>query len=115
MVVRIHPLSGCLLLVLGLFTLGVAPLAIWLVRRRWPAGLDERGIDLANGARVQWSDVRGVKRVHVLLEGREVAQRFDLDTATAGRVSFVMGQIGNSDEVMDYVFAHLPERARTQP
>jgi hypothetical protein len=94
---------------LGVATLGVSPLAIWLSRRRWPRHLDENGMTLASGKFISWNEFTRVRKVRVLGQGGAVlAERYDL-RSSAGKASVVTTHLHDGEAVAAYVWEHLPE------
>ena len=87
--VQPYRLSGCLMVFLGVMTLGVSPLFIWLSRRKWPRHLDENGMTLANGNHIPWNEFTRVRKVRVIGQGGALlAERYDL-RSTRGKASVV--------------------------
>ncbi len=95
------------MVVLGLFSLGVAPWAIWRTMRRWPARVDEQGMTLRNGTHIPWTDFTQIRKVDVMLNGRKVSERFDL-RSPQGKVSIVPDRLFDGNAVANYVWEQLP-------
>ena len=95
------------MVILGLFSMGVAPWAIWRSMRTWPAQADEEGMTLRNGTRIPWTDFTQIRKVDVMLNGRKVSQRFDLRWPK-GKVSIVPDRLFEGDTVAQYVWDRLP-------
>jgi len=111
--VKIIPISGCLQVVLAVLTLGVAPLAQWIVQRGWPKTLDEQGLVTRGGKRIAWSEFTKIVRVRtqVTQGSSSTVEHFDLHSPK-GKVSVAAYRLENGDAVLDYIWQRLPEAAK---
>jgi hypothetical protein len=111
--VKIIPLSGCMQLILGIFTLGVAPLAIWLQERKWPKSLDEQGLVTRSGKQIPWNEFTKIERVITTAgSGSGVTtERFELQSGQ-GNVYIVLHRLENGPEVLNYIWERLPVQAK---
>ena len=110
MEVKVIPMSGCLMLILGIFTLGVAPIAIKLKERGWPKSLDEQGLVTRGGKRIEWSEFTKFEKVITNVQGT-ITERYDLHSSK-GVVSVVVYRLQEGDQVLEYIWQHLPESAK---
>ncbi len=109
MEVKIFKLSGCLTFVLGVFTLGIAPLAIWSQQRQWPAYLDENGLTTRSGKRIAWDEFTRAVRVVTRVASGVTVERYELHSPQ-GKVLVPTERLVNGQDVVQYILAHLPER-----
>ena len=107
--IEYRPVPGCLLAGMGLLTLGVANLVIWLAARKWPIAADEDGVVLRNGKRVAWSRIRRVFDVTTDQE-RTVALKmaFEYD---GGTWELPYQRLVAPQEVLDFIMARVPASA----
>ena len=108
--IKIVPLSRGLMVVLGVCTLGIAPLAIRMKEKHWPKSVDESGLITRGGKRYAWGDFTKVLKVITNVSGT-VTERYDL-RASSGTVGIFPGRIQNAQQVMDYIWRRLPEEAK---
>ena len=113
MEVRIIPLSGCMQILLGVFTLGVAPLMKWQNERRWPKSLSEAGLVTRGGTQIGWSEVIRITRVITNI-GRTGArtEHYEL-TSPKGKVVVAPYRLVDGSGVFDYIWQRLPESVKT--
>ncbi len=110
MEVKINSLPGCLTLMLGLFTLGVAPIAIKLKERNWPKFVDERGLVTRSGKFIAWGEFTRFEKVITMVQGT-TTERFDLHSPK-GTVAIVVYRLVDGSQVMDYIWQRLPESVK---
>ncbi len=110
MEVKVIPMPGCLMLVLGIFTLGIAPILIKLKERSWPKLLDEKGLVTRGGKRIEWIEFTKFERVITRVQGT-TTERFDL-LSPQGTVSVVVYRLQEGAQVLEYISQHLPDYAR---
>jgi hypothetical protein len=110
MEVRVIPQSGCMNIVLGVFTLGIAPLAIKMKERSWPKIVDEQGLETRGGKRIAWNEFTKFEKVVTNVQGT-VTTRYDLHSPQ-GLVSLVIYRLEDGQKVLDYVWERLPESAK---
>jgi hypothetical protein len=96
--------------VLGVFTLGVAPLAIKMKERSWPRLVDEQGLVTRSGSRIAWEEFTRAVKVVTNVQGT-VTERYDL-TSPKGVVSIVPHRLQDGMEVLEYAWERLPEEAK---
>lgn len=112
MEVRTQPF-GCLMIggviVTGVMTLGIIPLAIFGAMRAWPQVMDERGVTTRGGRRVDWSDVNKVAHLvtRTLLTSTEAWTFHSLK----GNFVIVPSKLVDGERVLEYALAHAPARA----
>lgn len=105
--IEINPAFRMLLWILGIFTLGVGALGMWLQTRSWPRVMDDDGITLRNGTRVRWSECTKIVRVTAVTEhGGRISGRADLLFGKT-RVRLVPQSLVQGQAVLDYASAHL--------
>ena len=111
--VRIIPLNGCIQAILGFLTLGVAPLAIWISERNWPKSVDEQGLTTRGGKQIAWSEFTKVTRIltQVTRGSSSTVERFELQSSK-GKVVVVAYRLVDGEQVLDYIWRHLPEQAK---
>jgi len=112
MEVKIIPVSGCLQVFLGVFTLGVAPLATWLNERKWPRSVDEGGLTTRGGTQFAWNEFTGIKKVITQI-GRtgHTTEHYEL-SGSQGKVVVAPYRLENGAQVFDYIWRHLPQAVR---
>ena len=98
-------MPGCLTLLLGVTTLGVANAAIYLTMRRWPAVVDENGLLLRDGTRVRWDDITVGREIITQMRG-VTARRMELQS-THGAISLPFERMLDADRVMQCIDKHL--------
>jgi hypothetical protein len=111
MEVKVIPMSGCMMLILGVFTLGVAPIGIKLNERNWPKLLDEQGLVTRGGKRIEWSEFTKFQKVITRVQGT-TTERFDLHSPK-GIVAVVVYRLQEGDQVLEYIWQRLPESAKS--
>lgn len=109
--VQIKPMSKLVMFILGVFTLGTAPLAIKMTERKWPKRLDEDGLVTRAGKRIRWDEFTKTVKV-VTRSGPVITERYDLHSSN-GQVQFVAHRLENSEAVFQYIWDHLPVEAKT--
>jgi hypothetical protein len=114
--VKIKPLNGCLAIILAVFTLGVAPLAIWISERSWPKKLDEQGLVTRGGMRIAWNEfTKAVKVLTRVTSGSSsTIEHYEL-SHPKGKVKVVVYRLENGPQVFEYIWTHLPDQAKFQP
>lgn len=109
--VRTKPLSKSVMFLLGVFTLGAAPIAIKLTERKWPKLVDEDGLVTRAGKRIRWDEFTKIVKV-VTRSGPVITERYELRSSN-GRVQFVAHRVENSEAVFQYIWDHLPPETKT--
>jgi hypothetical protein len=107
---KLIPVSGCMQVVLGVFTLGVAPLAMKLQERGWPKVVDEQGLETRGGLRIPWNEFTNIQKVITNVNGT-VTERFELHSPQ-GKVPVVVYRMENGPQVLQYIWERLPESAK---
>ncbi|RMH01735.1 MAG: hypothetical protein D6706_01450 [Chloroflexi bacterium] len=105
--------SGCFMVFLGIFSLGIAPLAIWWQQRSWPAYIDETGLTTRAGKFIPWNEFTRVVRVATQLGSGATAtrvERLELHSPS-GKVLVPTERLLDSTQVVAYILDHLPEQA----
>ena len=110
MEVKVTAMPGCLMLILGIFTLGVAPIAIKLKERGWPKSLDEQALVTRGGKRIEWIEFTKFEKVITRVQGT-TTERYDLHSPK-GTVSVVVHRLQEGTQVLEYIWQHLPESAK---
>src|SRR5215216_2886697 len=110
--VKIVPVPGCLQIFLGVFTLGVAPLAVWLSERMWPQSVDEQGLTTRGGKRIAWDEFTKITKVITRI-GRtsNKTEHYEL-RSSKGKVVVALYRLENSGQVFDYIWRRLPQRIK---
>jgi hypothetical protein len=104
------PLNGCLMLVLGICTLGIAPLGIKLKERSWPMLLDEEGLVTRGGNRIAWDEFTKIEKVVTRVQGTWV-ERYDLHSPK-GKVSVVVYRLQDGPEILEMIWQRLPDKIK---
>lgn len=112
--VRTQERKGCVWMMLSVFSLGLAPFFIRRVERQLPAQLDDDAMVLRNGTRIPWSQFTGAQGTRILLNGTYVGTRWILKH-TGGKVQIQTNTIHDADQVMEFIFGHLPAGAVPPP
>lgn len=110
MEVRIRPMPGCLMVILGVCSLGVAPLAIKMKEKHWPRTVDDSGLTTRGGRFVAWPEFTRIVKVVTNVDGT-VTERYDLHAPT-GTVGIVLSRMEDSQTVFNYIWERLPESAK---
>jgi hypothetical protein len=115
MEIKIKPLSGCMAVFLAVFTLGVAPLAIWISERSWPKLVDEQGLVTRGGKRIPWGEFTRITRVltRVTRGSSSTVEHYEL-RASGSKVIVAVYRLENGQQVFDYIWQHLPEQVRVK-
>lgn len=114
MEVKVIPLGGCMQVFLGVMTLGVAPLAIYLQMRCWPSQVDEQGVLTRGGTRIAWQEFTKITRVRTQVSrGGSGVEHYEMKYPK-GKVDVVVYRLVDGQQVLDYVNAHLPQSAFQQ-
>lgn len=112
MEVKIKPVSGCLQIFLGVFTLGIAPLAGWLTQRTWPRAVDEQGVTTRAGTQITWDEFTKITKVitRIAQTGAQT-EHYEL-SGSKGKVVVAPYRLENGAQVFDYIWRRLPERIK---
>ena len=98
-----------LLWLVGVFTLGIGALAMWLAARSWPRVIDQEGITLRSGRRLKWSELSEVRRVRAVDSyGRRVTGSLELIFGKA-KAKIVPQSLAEGREVLAYLSRLLGE------
>ena len=112
MEIKVKPVSGCLNIILTVFTLGVYPLAAWLTARNWPRSVNEQGLVTRGGKKVAWKDVTKITKVVTNINrGAARTEHFELLHA-GGKVIVPEYRLENGAQVMEYIWQRLPDQAK---
>lgn len=110
--VKIKPLSGCMKITLGVLTLGLAPFFLWLNSRNWPKHIDEKGLVTHNDKLHEWFSFTKIIKVITRGKGGSVlSEHYELKHPN-GKVIVAPYRLENGDQVLDYIWQHLPEQVR---
>ncbi len=112
MEVQVRPMPGCLMVVLGICTLGVAPLAIKMKEKHWPKTMDEAGMTTRGGKRIEWGEFSEIVKIVTNVDGT-VTERYDL-RSPKGTVGVYLARIENAQEAFDYIWERLPDSAKAE-
>ena len=113
MEVRVAKLPGCFMVLLGVLSFGIAPLAIWWQQRNWPARVDETGLTTRAGKFIPWNEFTRVVRVATQLGSGATAtrvERLELHSPY-GKVFIPTERLLDSTQVVAYILDYLPEQA----
>jgi hypothetical protein len=112
MEIKVKPISGCLNVILTVFTLGVYPLAAWLNMRNWPKRVDEQGLVTRGGKRIAWSEfTKFTKVITDINRGAAKTEHFELRHA-GGKVVVAEYRLENGAQILDHLWNHLPEQVK---
>jgi hypothetical protein len=112
MEVKIIPVSGCIQIFLGVFTLGVAPLAGWLNERKWPKSVDEQGLTTRGGTQIAWEEFTRVTKVFTKIgQTGHTTEHYEL-SGSGGKVVVAPYRLENGAQVFDYIWRRLPEQIK---
>lgn len=109
MEVRAVTMGGCIMVVFGLMTLGVFPLAIWWSTRRWPVWVDDQGLKLKSGAQIGWQQITRVVKIISDVDGT-IATRYELNSAL-GVIRVVPDRLHGGQEILGYILQRVPPSA----
>ncbi len=110
---RYAKMPGCLMVVLGLCTLGVANWIIHRKSRRWPALGDEGGLVLRDGTRIPWAAFSGAQEVVTEVGGAAV-RRLDL-YSSEGVVEFPFERVERAQQAVDYLLDRVSGVGEPEP
>lgn len=110
--VEIKPLSGCMVVTLGILTLGLFPVFNWFNTRSWPKLLDEQGLVTRKGTRIPWDQVTKFRKVVTSMRGA-TTEHYEM-FSPQGKVVVVDYRLVNGGEVLDYIWEHISEEAKQQ-
>ena len=114
--VKIIPVSGCMMVFLGVMTLGIAPLAQWILQKGWPKLVDEQGLVTRGGTRIAWGEfTKAVKvQTQVTRGSSSRVEHYEL-FSPKGKVVVAAYRLENGEAVMNYVWQHLHDGAKYKP
>jgi hypothetical protein len=116
MEVKIIPVSGCMMVFLGVMTLGIAPLAQWIMQKSWPKLVDEQGLVTRGGSRIAWGEfTKAVKVLTRVTRGSSAATEHYELFSPKGKVVVAAYRLENGAAVTDYVWQRLPDSAKYKP
>ncbi len=98
------------MVLLGVLTLGIAPLAISLQMRSWPARLDEKGVTTRGGKYIRWDEFSRAVRVTTRIASGMTVERYELHSPQ-GKVLVPTERLVDGERVAQYILDRLPERA----
>jgi hypothetical protein len=111
MEVKKVPLSGCLQVILAVFTLGVAPLLISMGERSWPKLVDDQGLVTRGGKRIPWNEFTKVTKVVTRIgSGGGTTEHYEL-RSKQGKVIVPTYRLQDGEKVVDFILNRLPESA----
>ena len=108
--VRTQERKGCVWTMASVFSLGLAPFFIRRVEQQLPAQLTDDAMVLRNGTRIPWGQFTGTKGTRILLNDTYIGTRWIL-THSGGKVQIQTNTIYDADQVMEFIFNHLPAQA----
>jgi|GEM_PF-3555312 len=109
-VIEYVKLGGCMGFFLGVMTVGVAPLMIWLTMRKWPVYADNAGVVLKNGTHIPWTRIQRFVHVTTNVSGTVVHKfTFELDK---GKWELPCERLKEPQKVLDFILPRVPEHAR---
>jgi hypothetical protein len=112
MEIKIIPVSGCLQILLGAFTFGIAPLAAWINERSWPKSADEQGLTTRGGTRVAWDEFTRITKVITRIgQTSNKTEHYEL-SSSRGKVVVAPYRLENGGQVFDYIWRRLPEQIK---
>lgn len=112
MEVKIIPISGCVQVILAVFTLGIAPLAKWLGERNWPKFVDEQGLVTRGENRIPWNEFTKVTKVVTRIGNTSgTTEHYEL-RHPKGKVIVAEYRLVNGNQIMNYIWQRLPEQAK---
>ncbi len=103
MEIKLSGFYKSVIVIAGIFTLGIGALAMWLQLRSWPKRIDAEGITLRNGKHLTWGEFTEKRNVTVINQmGHQMASRVEL---VFGKtiVRIVAPSLKNGYEVISYV------------
>lgn len=107
MEVRLNAFYKFVMWLVGICTLGIGALIMWVMLRRWPKYIDNEGVTLRNGRRFLWSEVDDTKWVTLAnYRGNRIGGRLDLVCGTC-RIPIVPQSLVNGEQVIDYIGERL--------
>lgn len=88
--------AGCT----GCFTIGVAPILMWIVSQRFPRTLDDEGVTLRNGRRLVWRDLKPVRLISRRNPSLVFGYRFV--SADGRRMEIPYASLENAERLIDF-------------
>ncbi len=112
MEVKKLPFSGCLQFILGIFTVGVFPLVVWLSERNWPKSMDEQCLVTRGGRRIDWTDFNKITKVVTQVNrGSAGIEKYELQYPQ-GKVDVVVYRLEQGQQVLEYIWKRLPDQIK---
>lgn len=100
--------TTCLMLFLGLLTLGVGPLLVWWQQRNWPRRVDESGITTRSGKHIPWQAFTHMTYSRTRIATGYEVERYDIYSPKI-HVIVPTERLVNGSQVVEYILRHLPE------
>jgi hypothetical protein len=111
MEVKKIPLSGCMQIILAVFSLGIGPLMISMQERSWPQLVDEQGLVTRGGKRIAWNEFTKATKVITRIGSSDgTTVHYEL-RYPQGKVIVMVHRLQNGQQVADYILNRLPESA----
>jgi hypothetical protein len=104
------PFGGCLMLLLGVLTLGAYPLIRRLGERHFIARMDDQGFETRGGTRVGWGDITHVEHVVGEMYGARLSDEYVV-RSPQGRSSLAVWRATDGIAALDYLVARVPQEA----
>jgi len=103
--------TTCLMVFLGVLTLGVGPLLVWMQQRNWPRRVDEGGITTRSGKHVPWQSFTHMTYSRTRIQAGYEVERYDLYGPKI-HVIVPTERLVDGPQVVETIFRYLPERVK---
>ena len=101
------PMSGCLIALVTVLTLGLYPLLRQMGEKHFIRRMDETGFETRGGTRIGWNEVHLVQRTVGKVQGVRLSDEILLFT-DRGRASLPTWRAANAEAATDYLMRHVP-------
>ncbi len=109
--VQIKGSTTYLMVFLGVLTLGVGPLFVWLQQRNWPRRMDESGITTRSGKQIPWGAFTRMTYSRTRMAAGYEVERYDLYGPRI-HVTVPTERLVDGQQVVAYLMNHLPEQVK---
>lgn len=103
--------TTCLMILLGVLTLGIGPLLVSLQQRNWPRRVDAGGITTRGGKHIPWSAFTHMTYSRTRLASGYEVERYDLYGPKA-HVIVPTERLVNGPQVVAAILHYLPEAVK---
>lgn len=103
--------TTCLMIFLGVLTLGIGPLLVWLQQRNWPRRVDAGGITTRGGQHIPWQAFTHMTYSRTRIQAGYEVERYDLYGPKI-HVIVPTERLVDGPLVVETILQHLPEQVK---